>query len=34
MTKEEFGRVIGGLAKPRPKSDAEKVSKTEGKDDA
>ena len=34
MSKEDFARVIGGLSKPEPKSDAEQVSKTEGKDEA
>ena len=34
MSKEEFGRVIGGLAKPKPESDAEQAPKAEGKDDA
>ena len=32
MSKEEFARVIGGLAKP--KSDAKQGPKTEGQDDA
>ena len=32
MTKEEFGRIIGGLAKP--KSDAKQGPKAEGQDDA
>ena len=34
MSKEEFARVIGGLAKPGPKSESEQVSKTKGKDDS
>ena len=32
MSKDEFARVIGGLAKP--KSDAKQGPKTEGQDDA
>ena len=34
MTKEEFARVIGGLAKPKPERDTEQGPKAEGKDDA
>jgi hypothetical protein len=34
MSKEEFARVIGGLAKPKPGGDAEQGPKAEAKDDA
>ena len=34
MSKEEFARVNGGLAKPKLESDAEQGPKAEGKDDA
>ena len=33
MSKEEFGRVIGGLAKPRPEREAKQDPKAEGEDD-
>ena len=34
MTKEEFGRVIGGLAKPKPQPQAQPPDKDQEAEDA